>query len=133
MSRESGVGLDIQKIAEVGKECEEYTKIVEFIRSGEEVKKSPINHPVRAMAAVQQVMGVEETAGGPVVMVEGTRLMVPRGARKQMLTLLHESHLAEGAMLSTARRLWWWPGMNNEIKEFVCRSKVLMDEQLDCQ
>merc|ERR1712082_493304 len=78
------MGLDIQNIAEGGKECEEYRAIVEFIRSGEEVKKSPVNHPVRSMAAMQQVMGVEETAKGPVVMVEGTRIMIPRGARKQM-------------------------------------------------
>ena len=62
-------------------------------------------------------MGIEETAKGPVVMVEGTRVMIPRGARKQMLALLHESHLAEGAMIATARRLWWWPGMNNEVRD----------------
>ena len=114
---EPEMGLDIQNIAEVGKECEEYRAIVEFIRSGEEVKKSPVNHPVRAMAAMQQVMGIEETAKGPVVMVEGTRVMIPRGARKQMLALLHESHLAEGAMIATARRLWWWPGLNNEVRD----------------
>ena len=61
-------------------------------------------------------------------MVEGSRLMILRGARKQMLTLLHESHLAEGAMLSTARRLWWWPGMNNEIKELYRKCEACQVE-----
>ena len=39
--------------------CEEYRAIVEFIRSGEEVKNASVNHPVRALASMQQVMGVE--------------------------------------------------------------------------
>merc|ERR1711891_83116 len=96
---------------------EEYRAIVEFIRSGEEVKNASVNHPVRAMASMQQVMGVEETAKGPVVMVEGTRIMIPRGARKRLLALLHETHLSEGAMIATARQVWWWPSMNNEVRQ----------------
>ena len=50
-------------------------------------------------------MGVEETAKGPVVIIGGTRIMIPRGVRKKLLALLHETHLGEGSMIATARRL----------------------------
>merc|ERR1711888_369978 len=75
-------------------------------------------------------MGVEETTKGPVVMVEGTRIMVPKGARKRLLALLHESHLGEGAMIATARRLWWWPAMNNEVRELYRNCQAC---QVECR
>ena len=114
---EPDYGVDVQNIAAEGQVCEEYKAIVDFIRSGEEVKDVSVNHPVRSLASLQDEMGVEEMAKGPVVIIGGTRIMIPRGARKRLLALLHETHLGEGSMSATARRLWWWPSMRNEVRQ----------------
>ena len=76
-----------------------------------------VNHPVQALASLEDKLGVEDMAKGPVVMVGGTRIMIPRGARKRLLALLHETHLGEGSMIATARRLWYWPSMRNEVRQ----------------
>ena len=74
-----------------------------------------VNHPVQALASLEDELGVEDTAKGPVVMIGGTRIMIPRGTRKRLLALLHETHLGEGSMIATARCLWYWPSMHNEV------------------
>merc|ERR1711888_191718 len=98
---EPDYGVDVQNIAAEGKDCEEYRAIVEFIRSGEEVKNVSVNHPVRALVSLQDEMGVEETAKGPVVVIGGTRIMIPRGGRKKLLEMLHETNMGEGSMIAT--------------------------------
>ena len=73
-------------------------------------------------------MGVEDTAKGPVVVIGGSRVMIPRGGRKKLLEVLHETHMGEGSMIATARRVWWWPSMSNEIRQLYRNCQVCMLE-----
>ena len=98
-------GVDIQNIAGEGQVCEEYKAIVDFIKLGEEIEGVSVYPPVWALASLEDELGVEDMAKGQVVMIWGTRIMIPRGARKRLLALLHETHLGEGSMIATARRL----------------------------
>ena len=108
-------GLDVQKLAVAGAKWEENRAIIEFIQSGGDIRETPKAHPVRALASIMEEVGVEETAQGPVTVVGGSQAMVPRAERKKLLEILHETHLGEGAMVATARRIWWWPSMANNI------------------
>ena len=87
--------------------------------SGVEVKDTTSDHPVRAHAAIVDEMGVEETARGPLLLVGGNRLFIPRGERRRLLDLLHSTHLGERTMIETARKIWYWGGMNNQIRQRV--------------
>ena len=49
---------DVQVMAEKGKDCPEYTNLVRFLRSGQEVKDTPPDLPARAHASVVTEMGV---------------------------------------------------------------------------
>ena len=48
---------DVQLMAERGRECEEYTEMVRFLKSGMEVKDTTSDHAVRAHAAIVDEMG----------------------------------------------------------------------------
>ena len=50
---EPDYGVDITNIAEEGQVCEEYKAIVDFIKSGEEIKGVSVNYPVRALASLE--------------------------------------------------------------------------------
>ena len=55
-------GLDVQKLAVKGAKCEEYQAIIDFVKSGRDVKETPGTPPVRALASMMDEVGVEETA-----------------------------------------------------------------------
>ena len=92
------------------------------------MKETPGTHPVRALASLMDEVGVEETAQGPIIVVGGSRVMVPRAERKKLLEIIHETHLGEGAMVATARRIWWWPSMANQIRQLYRNCQVCMLE-----
>ena len=108
----------VLQLAERGAEWEEYRAIVDFVNSGKQVKETPGSHPVRALASLMDEVGIEETPKGPIVVVSGSRVLVPASERRRLVEVLHETHLAEGAMVATARRIWWWPSMANQIRQF---------------
>jgi hypothetical protein len=50
------------------------------------------------------------------LLVAGTRLVVPKDARRRILDLLHLSHSGVSKTSELARQLYTWPGMDNDIK-----------------
>lgn len=49
----------------------------------------------------------------------GCRVVIPQGARKLVLHLLHESHRAASAMKSLARTMIWYPGIDQDLERMV--------------
>ena len=92
----------MQILAVAGLECEENRQIVEYVYSGKDWKQSPPSHPVRTLGSVMEEVGVEDTAKGLVVVISGTRVLVPRQEHQTLLEVLHETHLGVGTMLATA-------------------------------
>ena len=41
--------------------------------------------------------------------------MVPASERRRLVELLHSTHLSDRSMIETARRLWYWSGMKQQI------------------
>ena len=107
---------DVLELAAKGLECPEYVELVEFLRSGKELQDVGAEHPARLHASNISIMGVEDTPSGPLVMVDGSRVMVPASERRRLVELLHSTHLSDRTMLETARRIWYWSGMKEQIK-----------------
>ena len=53
------------------------------------------------------------------VIYKGMRIVIPPSLRKQMLTLIHESHLGIVKCKQRAREALYWPSMNSDIEETI--------------
>ena len=58
------------------------------------------------------------------VLCAGNRIIVPRSMRKEMLHLIHESHLGQEKNKKRAREVIFWPNMNREIEETVSQCDI---------
>ena len=53
------------------------------------------------------------------IIYKGMRIVVPPSLRRQMLSLVHESHLGMIKCKQLAREVLYWPAMNSDIEETV--------------
>ena len=53
------------------------------------------------------------------VLTFGEKIFIPKDCRRELLKNLHSSHLGEDRMYRTVRQIWVWPGMHNQIKNYV--------------
>lgn len=60
---------------------------------------------------------------------KGTRVVVPAGARADMLERIHSSHIGINGCIRRARDVLYWPGMVKEIKAKVERCAVCQEYQ----
>ena len=56
-------------------------------------------------------------------MLDGYKIVVPKSTRRELLVRLHASHAGTVKLTQLAHELYFWPGMNNEIKTLTrnCR------------
>ena len=59
------------------------------------------------------------SADEDLVYLDGNRIVLPNGAIKQVLALLHTSHAGVNRTYEMARCLYFWPGMLNDVKQLV--------------
>ena len=55
------------------------------------------------------------------MVMDGHRIVVPQGARKSILNLLHVPHMATGRTRKAAAKRYFWVGMADEVKK-MCES-----------
>ena len=56
-----------------------------------------------------------------VVLLDSKRIVIPRSAVKPILSRLHSGHPGVNKSLALAQKLFYWPGMNNDIKTYISR------------
>ena len=47
------------------------------------------------------------------------RIIIPVGSIKEILIRLHEGHPGQDKTLKLAQALFYWPGMSNDVRQFV--------------
>ena len=52
-------------------------------------------------------------------MLDGTRIIIPKNAVKNIVKLLHQGHPGITKAQKLASQLYYWPGMNNDIAQVV--------------
>ena len=52
------------------------------------------------------------------------KVIVPKSMQKEMLAVIHSSHLGVEKCKRRARDVMYWPGMNSEIEDVVSRCQV---------
>lgn len=55
------------------------------------------------------------------LLFKGHKLIIPRSMRRDMLNIIHSSHLGISKCKSRAREIIHWPGMSSDIEDFVSK------------
>jgi hypothetical protein len=109
--------LHLHRLLEAA-QSDEYVELHHAMESFKIAKEIPSGHPAKAYAKVWNRLGVHDFDEGKLVTMDN-RIVVPASARKGILKLLHESHSGVVKTLATARQLYYWPGITNDITQLV--------------
>ena len=104
--------LDVLK--EAAKGDSSYQEIIRLFLEGD-IKRAGVDHPARAYQSVWDNMSYENG----LLFVDGTQAVVPATARKEVLRLLHLPHAGQVKTRQAAKQLYFWPGINSDIKNLV--------------
>ncbi len=92
--------------------------------NGSSVNHLPIDHPARAFRNVWEFIRVEEGFGSPVLIYDGTRIIIPPSARSRVLDLLHIPHAGQVKTKKATQQLYYCPGMNAAIHDRIAGCEV---------
>ena len=92
-----------------------YQQIVEAFKQGKLLTDLPTDHPARRPKQVWGRISISED----ILIVDGNKLYLPPGSRKDILRQLHEGHCGYHKTLQTARSLYFWPSMKYDIKAMI--------------
>ena len=94
----------------------EYSAVVDALLAGKAVGNLPQEHPARVYKSLWDSLSV---LGDTLLVLDGSRIVVPRSERKTVLEKMHISHPGIGRTRQLAQQLYYWPGMSNDIKTLV--------------
>ena len=108
----------LAKIVECCQTDQTYKQIIDFFRQGKVLTSLLTDHPARRL---KQVWDRISLSNDGILIVDGNKLYVPPGARKDILIQLHGGHCGYSKTLQTARSLYFWPSMKYDIKNMIDR------------
>lgn len=103
--------LILQEIVEVGKTDPDYQGLLSAIREGFPSVVSGVLSPFKKLEATLS------SENG--IALHGSRIIVPRALRKEMLKRLHASHQGIERTQQRARQTVFWPGVTVDIKHMI--------------
>ena len=114
--------LHLAELREHAKKDKVYQDLARVIRKGFPDKKSDLPENLKNYWCVKDKLSVDDN-----LIVHGCRLVIPHSLQASMLSRLHEAH--QGIRRSKERALltMYWPGMNEDIKNFVSTCKHCQD------
>ena len=111
----------LEEMFTAAKEDQAYQMVVEEVRKGltkEALKLLPSDHPARSMTQQWDEIGIMDRRNDGLLIFQGTRIIVPRAARKKIKEYLHLPHLGQQLTYQAAALRYWWPG---GFKEEICK------------
>ena len=107
----------IDKLKHLAKDCIDYQKQIEFIRSESKYRDLPDQHPARQFSEdMINNISIENN-----LLIFNGKICIPITARKWIIGILHSAHAGKEAMQQEAKRYYYWANMGIEIAE-VARS-----------
>ena len=96
------------------------SQVVSFIQNGWPTNK--ISGEIGKYFALKEFLSVNFD-----ILFYGDRMVIPRSERKVLITKLHEGHLGISKTIAKARRLFYWPGMSAEIRDYILGCSVCQE------
>lgn len=94
------------------------SKVIEYSKAGWPNKKN-VHDNVKQYYNIRNEIYLDNR-----ILYFNNRIIIPSELRKLMLQLLHESHQGITKTKLRAKNIFYWPGMMNEIEDFVSSCKV---------
>ena len=95
----------------------DYVAVREAIASGKAIANLPPNHPAKLYSRCWDDLSILQN----LIVLEDSKIVVPRPKRQYLLDLLHKSHAGVTRTLKTARAAYYWPTMKNDIEALIQR------------
>jgi hypothetical protein len=105
----------IHDILQEAAEEEDYKRIIEAVSNGVSTKAIADCHPAAALRSEWDYLSVING----LVVHDCKRIVIPRGARDATLQVLHRSHAGVAKTAEAAKQLYFWPKMNEHIKNMI--------------
>ena len=96
-----------------------YRQIVDAVKAEKSWKELDENHVGRQQFSASQWQNLSLDDSGEVIILDGSRILVPEEMRKSILHTLHSSHCGIVKTKASAREKYFWPGMNSDIEALV--------------
>ena len=97
----------------------DYTALIKFVRGNQHFSNADGSNIAKLYRSVLNDLSVRDINGVSVVMLQGTRIVVPAAARQGVVRELHKAHSGLTKTFLTAQQLFYWPGMRSDIKSFI--------------
>ena len=97
----------------------DYKALINALRDGKDPRKLPIGHPAQAYRNVWQHLSLMNGEDPTLVVYDNNRIVIPQSEREAILKLLHLAHTGQVKTKKAAQQLYYWPGINNSIKQMV--------------
>ena len=81
--------------------------------------KSEVPESIHAYYDIRDELTVQDS-----LIFKGQRLVIPVALRKEMIELVHTTHIGVEGCLRRARETMYWPRMSTELKEYISKCDV---------
>ena len=92
---------------------------MQAIKTDAEFEHLPSHHPAQQLLSISTQLSLDKLGEADVIMLDGSRIVVPRGARKNIIKELHHAHLGLTKTYKTAKQLYFWPNMKEELRKEI--------------
>ena len=89
----------------------------------------PPAHPGRAYSNKLHNLSTKQVNGKTIILMDGTRIVIPRPARKAIMDELHRAHSGLTKTYKIATQLFYWPGMKNDIKNKIDSCEACQEQR----
>ncbi len=113
--------VQLRKLFMAAAEDDDYKKIVDALRAEEEPKKLAKDHPSRRWTDEWHELSLSDDRENPLIVFKGSRIVVPKMMRGEILWTLHLPHFSTKKTVLTGKLCYAWPGMASEIKS-ICEN-----------
>ena len=97
----------------------DYTRLIAFVKGNQCFDKIGDRHIAKLFHDVMNELSVCMVDGTDLVILKGTRIVVPFPAHKFVIRELHNAHSGLTKSVITAQMLYYWPGMHSDIKSYI--------------
>ena len=97
------------------------TELRATIQAGWPEHKSQVSESVVAYYDVRDELTVQDS-----LVFKGPLIVIPNTLRKEMIELVHSTHIGTEGCLRRARDIMYWPRMSTQLKDYVSKCDVCM-------
>ena len=102
---------------------------MQAIKTDANFKQLLSHHPARQLLSISTQLSIEKLGETEVIMLDGNRILVPKGARKNIIRELHRAPSGLTKTFKTAKQLNIWPNMKEELRKAIDKCQHCQEDR----